>query len=123
MNVSPKKIAGKCSRNAEKRVKRTTGWVFVAVSRLEPEGMHFYPPRNDGRFPRGIRRAGNVPFRAGKSHPNLFRAKNRRDREMRRADLTKTQAETLLDWLEAKGCRHFEVFTTSEQFFAVRWWN
>jgi hypothetical protein len=42
---------------------------------------------------------------------------------MRKSGLTKTEADDLLDWLEANGCRHFELVATSEAGFAVRWWD
>lgn len=42
---------------------------------------------------------------------------------MRRSGLVKTDAEDLLDWLEAHGCRHFEISSLSGDSFAVRWWN
>ena len=81
--------------------------------------MHFYSPRNGGRLPRAwaaLPAPASAPRRPA-------RLKSRPGREMGRADLTKTEAERLLDWLEANGCRHFEVCTTPEQRFAVRWWN
>ena len=42
---------------------------------------------------------------------------------MRRSGLVKTDAEDLLDWLEAHGCRHFEISSLSGDSFAVQWWN
>ncbi len=42
---------------------------------------------------------------------------------MRRSGLVKTDAEDLLDWLEAHGCQHFEISSLSGDSFAVRWWN
>lgn len=42
---------------------------------------------------------------------------------MRRCGLVKTEAEDLLDWLEANGCAKYEITSLSGNTFAVRWWN
>ena len=84
--------------------------------------MHFYSPWNGGRFPRGGRAWDPMSPPAGTPR-RPSRSILRKDREMGQAGLTKTEAENLLDWLEANGCKHFEVSTTTEQHFAVRWWN
>jgi hypothetical protein len=42
---------------------------------------------------------------------------------MGQSGLTKTEADDLLDWLEANGCHHFELASVSTETFAVRWWN
>jgi hypothetical protein len=37
--------------------------------------------------------------------------------------LTKTEADDLLDWLEMHGFHHYEITSTIEKKFAVRWWQ
>lgn len=43
--------------------------------------------------------------------------------QMYRFGLEKTEAEDLLDWLEANGCPHYEISSTGADKFAVHWWN
>jgi hypothetical protein len=42
---------------------------------------------------------------------------------MGKSGLTKTEADDLLDWLEANGYEHYELVAVNDQSFAVRWWN
>ncbi len=42
---------------------------------------------------------------------------------MRCSGLVKTEAEDLLDWLEANGCANYEISSMSGNTFAVRWWK
>jgi hypothetical protein len=40
-----------------------------------------------------------------------------------RRGLTKNEAEDLLDWLEAAGCRRYELAGVDGSGFTVRWWD
>ena len=85
--------------------------------------MHYFSPwdgdrpgQKHGRFASSRGRSGNLPTtRSGR--------KRYRTAEMGQTGLTKTQADDLLDWLEAHGCRHYEVTSAAGYGFAVRWWN
>ena len=59
--------------------------------------------------------SSSTPRPAGESAPEVD--------GMRRSGLVKTEAEDLLDWLEANGCAKYEISSMSGNTFAVRWWN
>jgi hypothetical protein len=42
---------------------------------------------------------------------------------MARTGLEKTEAEDLLDWLEANGYRHYELASITDNSFSVSWSN
>jgi hypothetical protein len=42
---------------------------------------------------------------------------------MGKSGMTKTEADDLLDWLEANGYGCVELSETPDHSFAVRWWN
>jgi hypothetical protein len=85
--------------------------------------MHYFFPLNDEYFQRGNRRSSSALDRLSKAQ--------RRSRPSQLADvgamgkngLTKTEADDLLDWLEANGYQHYEVCSVNEDSFSVRWWN
>jgi hypothetical protein len=82
--------------------------------------MHHYSRRYRDRFPTGNRQ--NRPVLLQHSPRALCHQGTLCD-AMGRAGLTKTEADDLLDWLEASGCRHYEVSSFSGKSFAVRWWS
>jgi hypothetical protein len=86
--------------------------------------MHYFSPWNGERFPKGdggAYRARGTPrmFRQADHHPSQLVTAGTMDR----TGLTKTEADDLLDWLEAHGCYHYEISAVTEQSFSVRWWN
>ena len=85
--------------------------------------MHYYSWSEGDRFPKGKRswpRSSN-PSRIGGTARGCVREDPRG--VMGRTGLSKTEADDLLDWLEANGCLHYEIAPVSESSFAVRWWD
>jgi hypothetical protein len=66
---------------------------------------------------------------AGESQTESLLAKRPADaqsldaEERERSGLVKTDAEDLLDWLEAHGCAKYEISSANGETFAVHWWN
>jgi hypothetical protein len=84
--------------------------------------MLYYSRRYGDRFARGKRLGQEGPIPSEHFQTALCHAHGNA-RAMGRTGLSKTEADDLLDWLEASGCRHFEISSNSGQCFAVRWWN
>ena len=62
-------------------------------------------------------------LRAGAATIGLSRLAAQRSRTMRVVGLTKSQAEDLLDWLEANGYRDYQLVYTAGKGFTVSFSN
>ena len=81
--------------------------------------MHFF-----SSWHRGIgRNRANRIENGGHIMPSLSTRSGALLLAMRQSGLTKTEADDLLDWLEANGCCRYELVQTATDGFAVRWWN
>ena len=85
--------------------------------------MHYFSPWNGERFPKKNRRCDSAAQLLGLSW-NASRSTHVQSvGTMGKSGLTKTQADDLLDWLEANGYEHYEISSVNDQSFSVRWWN
>lgn len=85
--------------------------------------MHYFSAWNRGRAPYRARHMDEPSLPVGPPHWSALFFKRSVSRAMGRSGLTKTEADDLLDWLEANGCRRYELLEATDHSFAVRWWN
>jgi hypothetical protein len=85
--------------------------------------MHYFSPWNGERFPKGNRRWNFGVRVVGRTRNVSPSSQVHAVSAMGKSGLTKTQADDLLDWLEANGYEHYEISAVNEQSFSVRWWD